>query len=209
MEKAAPAAPHRRIDRAASGTYFGGNATRRGGAVTDPIKTCANCGHAQMTGDFCEKCGTRVSVAAAAAGGAVGAAAMGAAPNYTAAPGPASPSYGGRPPYGTPPPGSPQYGYSQGGRGFWSRFFDFSFEEFITPSLVKALFIIAMVVIGLGVLAGIIMGFVSSGVYGIFVLIAALIGGFIYLLLARVFLEMIVIFFRIRDNTEEIANKKR
>lgn len=177
--------------------------------MTDPIMTCANCGHAQTTGEFCEKCGTRVSAAAAAAGAAAGAAVTGAAAGYTTAPGPTPPSYGGRPPYGTPPPGAPQYAYPQGDRGFWSRFFDFSFEEFITPSLVKVLFIIAMVVIGLGVLAGIIAGFVSSGVYGIFVLIAALIAGFIYLLLARVSLEMIVIFFRIRDNTEEIANRKR
>lgn len=64
-------------------------------------------------------------------------------------------------------------------------------------------------VIGLGVLGAIIMGFVSAGVLGIFVLIAAVIGRFIYLLLARVSLEMIVIFFRIRDNTEEIAKEKR
>jgi len=74
---------------------------------------------------------------------------------------------------------------------------------------VKALFIIAMIVIGLGVLGAIVMGFVSAGALGIFVLIGAVIAGFIYLLLARVFLEMVVIFFRIRDNTEEIASKKR
>jgi len=170
--------------------------------VADPIKTCANCGHAQVTGDFCDTCGTRLP-AAAAAGTTAGAAAMGAA-------GAASP-----PPYAPPPqygaPQQPMAGYAPPprGNGFWSRFFDFSFEEFITPSLIKVLFVIAMVVIGLGVLAAIIMGFVASGVYGIFVLIAALIGGFIYLLLARVGLEMVVVFFRIRENTEEIANRKR
>jgi hypothetical protein len=95
------------------------------------------------------------------------------------------------------------------GPGFWSRFFDLSFEEFITPSLIKVLFVIAMVVIGLGVLGAIVMGFVSSGALGIFILIAALIGGFFYLLVARVMLEMVVVFFRIRDNTEELAKKKR
>lgn len=177
--------------------------------MADIGKTCANCGHSQTTGDFCESCGTRLPGVAAGVA-AAGAAATGAASGYTAPPAsaPTPPPYGGQPPYGTPPPGASRHGYSQG-RGFWSRFFDFSFEEFITPSLIKALFIIAMVVIGLGVLVAIIMGFISSGAYGIFVLIAALIGGFIYLLLARVFLEMIVIFFRIRDNTEEIANRKR
>jgi len=83
-----------------------------------------------------------------------------------------------------------------------------SFEEFITPSIIKVLFIIAMVVIGLGVLAIIVMGFMASGALGIFTLIGALIGGFLYVLFARVMLEMIVVFFRIRDNTDEIAKSK-
>jgi hypothetical protein len=179
--------------------------------MTDPVKTCANCGHAQVSGDYCEACGTRLpmegstpgvppvtapAAAAAATGAAAAAAARPAAP--TSAPIP--PSYAVSPPMYSPPPR---------GNGFWSRFFDLSFEHFITPSLIKVLFIIAMVVIGLGVLSAIIMGFVASGALGIFVLIAALIAGFIYLLLARVFLEMVVVFFRIRDDTEEMARRKR
>ena len=91
---------------------------------------------------------------------------------------------------------------------FWSRFFDFSFQEFITPSLIKVLFIIAMVVIGLGV-GVIITGFVRAGALGILVFIFAIIAGFIYLLLARVSLEIIVIFFRIHDSTAEIAKDER
>lgn len=176
--------------------------------MTDPIKTCPNCGHAQATGNFCETCGARLPAVGAAADAGAGAPATGAAPSYTAAPAPTPPPYGAPPSYGTPPPGASQHGHSQG-RSFWSRFFDLSFQEFITPSLVKVLFIIAMVVIGLGVLGTIILGFVRAGALGILVLIGALIAGFIYLLLARVFLEMIVIFFRIRDNTEEIVEKKR
>jgi hypothetical protein len=71
------------------------------------------------------------------------------------------------------------------------------------------LFLITTVIIGLGVLGTIIMGFVSSGALGILILVAALVAGFIYLLFARVFLEMVVVFFRIRDDTEELVRRKR
>lgn len=152
--------------------------------MTDPVKTCAICGHAQAVGEFCEACGARLPP-------------------------------GARPATSPPPPlsmdrtSSPVYVPPTRGSGFWSRFFDLSFQEFITPSLIKVLFVIAIIVIGIGVLASVIMGFVSSGVFGIFILIAALIAGFIYLLIARVALEMVVVFFRIRDNTEELAREKR
>ena len=191
--------------------------------MTDPVKTCANCGHSQGSGDYCEACGTRLpmegpSPVAAGAPGTAAAAIVApgsAAPPVSAIPPSHAvpPQPGPRPP-GTPPPGMgqvapPMYSSPPMRDGFWARFFDLSFEHFITPSLIKVLFIIAMVVIGLGVLGAIIMGFVASGAFGIFVLIAALIAGFIYLLLARVFLEMVVVFFRIRDDTEEMARRKR
>ncbi len=63
-------------------------------------------------------------------------------------------------------PGAPRYDYPRS-RGFFSRLFDFSFEEFITPSIIKILFIISMVVIGLGVLGGIIFGFMASAGTGV------------------------------------------
>jgi hypothetical protein len=44
---------------------------------------------------------------------------------------------------------------------------------------------------------------------GIFWLIGALIWGFIALLFARVGLELVIIFFRIKDDTEDMASKKR
>lgn len=180
--------------------------------MTDPVKTCANCGHTQAGGDFCEACGTRLPAQTAPTGGAapVGdaagtGAAAGSAPGPQPQVPPASP-VGTAPAagYGAPPPYVPPRR-----DGFWSRLFDLSFEEFITPSIIKVLFIIAMVAIGLSVLAAIIMGFVTSGALGIFVLIAAVVGGFMYLLLARVFLEMVVVFFRIRDDTEELVRRKR
>ncbi len=182
-------------------------------------KTCANCGHTQTTGDFCENCGTRMppmpAGEAVPPAGAPVAAAAGIAAGGVAAAGPGTPAAGGSP----PPPPSPYGAQSQYGappparrsqkRSFWSRLFDFSFEEFITPTIIKVLFIVAMVVIGLTVLGMIVAGFYSFGALGIMWLVGALIWGFVALLFARVWLELVVIFFRIRDNTEEMASGKR
>ena len=174
--------------------------------MTDVMKTCANCGNPQATGDFCDNCGTRLPPAGPAAGGAAA----------YAAPRPSAPAPASRSPYGTESRyDDPPQQYSRTSRrepprrGFFARLFDFSFEEFITPSIIKVLFIIAMVVIGLSVLGGIIVGFMSSAGLGVAALIGGLIFGFFALLYARVILEVFIVFFRIRDNTEEIANSKR
>jgi len=160
--------------------------------VAEAMKTCANCGHTQATGDFCEACGTRLPVAEAAAP-----AAGGAAPPPPPQPAPAY----------VP---QPQYAYVPGQyaditqKGFWGRFFDFSFKSFVTPSLIKVLFIVFMVVIGLSVLGMIVTGFVMSPATGVVFLIGGLIYGFLALLWARVLLEVVIIFFRIHENTDEI-----
>ena len=182
----------------------------RGGAVADVMKICANCGNPQATGDFCDNCGTRLPAGGPASPAAGAGATTYAAPRQSA-PAPASRSpYGAESGYGDPPQqynrtsrrGAPR-------RGFFARLFDFSFEEFITPSIIKVLFIIAMVIIGLSVLGGIIVGFMSSAGLGVGALIGGLIFGFFALLYARVILEVFIVFFRIRDDTEEIANSKR
>jgi Domain of unknown function (DUF4282) len=163
--------------------------------VADVIKTCANCGNPQATGDFCDACGTRMPAAAPAAG-------AGAAHTPPSA---SPPPYGTTSAYGGPP----RQRHHTPRRGFFARLFDFSFEEFITPSIIKVLFLIAMVVIGLSVLGGIIVGFMRSPGLGVGALIGGVIFGFFALLYARVILEVFIVFFRIRDNTEEIAKSKR
>ena len=71
------------------------------------------------------------------------------------------------------------------------------------------LFILFMVVIGLGFLGGVINGFMWSPALGVFALIGGLIWGFVSLILARVFLEIVIVFFHIHDDTKEIAKSKR
>jgi hypothetical protein len=204
--------------------------------VADELKTCANCGHAQASGVFCEVCGTKLpegsAVAATAAASpepapvaapvAAAAVAPAAAPTpVAAAPVAAAAAAAPAPPPPPPPPpaAQPQYApapQAQPGvyaditdKGFWSKFFDLSFRHYITPSVIKVLFILFMVVIALSVIGGIINGFLWSPALGVFALIAGLIGGFVWLILARVFLEVIMVFFNIDRNTDGIAKNKR
>jgi hypothetical protein len=174
--------------------------------VADELKTCANCGNTQATGAFCEACGAKLP-AAAAAGAAATSSPEPVPVAAPAPPPPAQPQYAPQPQYGTPPP--PGGSTNASGKGFWARFFDLSFSEYITPSVIKVLFIVIMVVIGLSILGGIIIGFIGGVGTGVFALIGGLIYGFLTLLFARVWLEVIMVFFRIHDNTEEIVRNKR
>lgn len=169
--------------------------------MADEIKTCANCGHTQETGAFCEDCGTKLPAAPPPEPSPAVEPVSPPPPSATQSPYAAQPQYGAVP----PPPG----GYGIVGKGFWSRFFDLSFSEYITPSVIKVLFIVIMVVIGLTVLGGIIVGFMASAGTGVFALIGGIIYGFLSLLFARVFLEVVMVFFHIDDNTQNIAKSKR
>jgi hypothetical protein len=165
--------------------------------VADEPMTCANCGHAQTTGAFCEACGTKLPAAAEVAATPL------AEPASAPAAAPAAQPV-------TPPPPPPPGSYADiTGKGFWAKFFDLSFGEFVTPSVIKVLFILFMVLIGLSFLGGVINGFLWSPILGVFALIGGLIGAFIALILARVFLEIVIVFFHIHDNTREIAKSKR
>ncbi len=190
-------------------------------------KICPQCAHGQAEGDFCEVCGTRLQLASPSAPPTQPApqSVPPAQPAYSPPPPVAAPPAAGAAAYpppmmppagtGTPPP-RPQYapgyyppqGYQAPAaeRGFFTRLFDFSFESFITPTIIKVLFIIYIVVVGLGALAFVIAAFTQGALYGILtLLILAPIGAFLYILMGRVWLELIIILFRIHDNTEQMT----
>jgi len=79
--------------------------------VADDPKTCANCGHTQGTGTFCEACGTRLPQPAAAASPAPpapGPAVAPPPPPMTPPPPAVAPVYAQQPPY-APAPGAQPY----------------------------------------------------------------------------------------------------
>lgn len=132
------------------------------------------------------------------------------------------PPAGGQPPYTPVPPGHgfggsggyagpPQgpFGGSRPWDGFFVSLFDLSFHHFVTPKIIKLLFILALVGIGLGMLAMIIAGFSRGIGTGILFVVLAPIAGFIYVLLARLWLEVVVVLFRIEEHTGAMAEQNK
>lgn len=95
-------------------------------------------------------------------------------------------------------------------KGFFARLFDFSFSEFITPSLIKVLYAISLLLIGLVGLIWIIGTLATGGgaLEILMIIILAPILMFVYVILARVWLELIMVAFSIKGLLEEINNSK-
>ncbi|HBR27296.1 MAG TPA: hypothetical protein DD732_09735 [Rhizobiales bacterium] len=94
-------------------------------------------------------------------------------------------------------------------RGFFESLMDTRFDSLITPKLITFLYVVSMIVLALGTLAFIIAGFADKASSGILLLILAPIGALIYLIVIRLWLELIVVTFKIRDATEETARNTR
>ncbi len=97
----------------------------------------------------------------------------------------------------------------QQGAGFFASLFDFSFTEFITTKMIKFLYIVGMVFAGLGAVVFIIGGFSRGAGYGIAALIFSPLLFLVYVIFARVWLEIIIVIFRIAEHTAEIAQQGR
>ena len=94
-------------------------------------------------------------------------------------------------------------------KGFFGRLFDLSFNEFITTKIITVLYVCAMVgagVWGLPILFG---GFASKSFGGILAgLVLAPIAFLVGTILARIWLETLIVLFRIAENTAKIATKE-
>ena len=92
---------------------------------------------------------------------------------------------------------------------FFKLLFDMSFDDYITTKIIKILYIISIV--GSGILGLIIIfsGFATnSGAMGIFFLILGPVVAFINIIISRVWLELIIVLFKIAENTSRIASNK-
>ena len=94
------------------------------------------------------------------------------------------------------------------GTGFFASLFDFSFTEFITTKLIKFLYGLGMLLGGLMALALIIAGFTQKAIVGILFLILSPLVFLLYVIAARVWLELIIVVFRIAEHTAEIAKQR-
>ncbi len=182
--------------------------------MSDVARTCANCGNVQTSGDFCEKCGTRMpsasaAASAAAAGAAYQAARPSAPPPPTAQPGYSQqPGYGAQqgaqPGYGAPPAG--QYGYAQAEEPYrrressgWGKLFDSSFQGFVTPATLRAVYWIVLGLIGLYVLFNIILVAMAGNRFTIIAFFISLFAAALWFFLARIFFELVATVMRMRS----------
>ena len=87
--------------------------------------------------------------------------------------------------------------------------FDFSFRDFVTLKLMKFLYGLSLFFSGVTALIMIIMGFAGSVGYGIlFLILSPLI--FLFLaFISRVYLELMIVLFRIEENIAKLADQER
>ena len=84
--------------------------------------------------------------------------------------------------------------------------FDLTFTKFVTPTVIRVLFILVIVFSALWWLFLVIAGFSSSAGGGLTALILGGLGFIIFVLLYRVFFELVMVIFRIKDNTDRAAD---
>ncbi|NLO26776.1 MAG: DUF4282 domain-containing protein [Actinobacteria bacterium] len=166
--------------------------------MADVLRTCANCGNSQATGDFCEKCGTRMPAVTTTA------AAAGAAAAQSAAQAPHPPSYGTQPPqqYAPPPPeyGAPQYAYARES-GYWGHLFDFSFQGFVTRRSIKTLYTIVLGLIAAYVVLSIVILAFGANRWSVVNFLIALVLAALYIFWSRILFELIASVLRLNERS--------
>src|SRR3954453_15555377 len=100
---------------------------------------------------------------------------------------------------------SPLDGGQQDNRGFFESLMDTRFDSLITPKLIRFLYVISMIVLAVGTVVFVIAGFAEQASTGVILLILAPIGALIYLIVIRLWLELIVVTFKIREAADQIA----
>ena len=93
-------------------------------------------------------------------------------------------------------------------KGFFTNLFDFSFSKFIVPQIIKILFGIGILGSAIVALNFIVKGFQSSALLAILAIIVSPIVFVIAVILVRVYLEVVMVLFRIADNTAKMVKEE-
>ena len=95
-------------------------------------------------------------------------------------------------------------------KGFFGALFDLTFSSFVTTKIIKVLYVLAIVIAGIIALAYTIAAFAADPVLGLLTLvILAPIGFLLYVIYTRVFLELIIVIFRILETNTELVHLQR
>ena len=98
--------------------------------------------------------------------------------------------------------------------GFFGALFDMSFSDFITTKLVKVLYVLLLCLIGIALVAGVLSGLstMSRGggfLAGFVMVIVVPVLALMLVIGARMWMETIIVLFRIAENTTEIARSSK
>jgi len=91
--------------------------------------------------------------------------------------------------------------------GFFSALFDFSFTEFIIPKVIKYVYLLAILLAVGSALVFIVTGFAKGILYGLVCLVLSPLVLLLYIIVARIYMEMIVVLFKVEENTAKMARK--
>jgi hypothetical protein len=95
-------------------------------------------------------------------------------------------------------------------KGFFGNLFDLSFSEFITVRIVKVLFIVAIVASAIGalvMLGGGIAALRFRPLVGLVTILLSPLAFCLYVILARIWLEIVLVIFRIAENTTQLVEQ--
>jgi Domain of unknown function (DUF4282) len=90
-------------------------------------------------------------------------------------------------------------------KGFFASLFDTSFSSLVTPRIIKVIYIILLVVLGLVAVVALITGIARGGASIIATIIIVPLAFLLYVIFARVYLEIVIVLFKIKDSNEELV----
>ena len=90
-------------------------------------------------------------------------------------------------------------------KGFFAALFDFSFTSFITLKFLKVIYGVLVVVVLLTGLLFLVVGLARGGAGAVLSIVAVPLVTLLYLVMVRIWMELIALFFRIGENTSIMA----
>ena len=93
-------------------------------------------------------------------------------------------------------------------KGFFGSLFDVSFNNFVTTQIISVLYILSIIFVGILVLFGIGGGIIklfSDFWGGFFMIVFTPLMALIYLIFVRIGLELVIVIFKIADNSKVVA----
>ena len=93
-------------------------------------------------------------------------------------------------------------------KGLIASIFDLSFSEFVTTRVIKVLFVLGIIVTGIYSIAFIVGGFSQGAGKGFLALLLSPLVFLLGCLAARIYMELLMVIFRIAENTSKLAAEK-